>query len=420
MPSSLSPLPSAAISTTSSSSIPSPMTFDHLYRQAAQYHDNQNDNDDDNQHSHSHYSNYNSRTQVLLLGAAIGELCTQIVIHAPLDPIRNNDNDSKNDPDPFWNQPSSSRQQIYTSIAKVFQSILLLAHTTNTTTNLNSKSNSNLQSSILKKMQLNARKYPVHLCKGKSGKYTEYSKETGITVENQSLRDIDIDLSTIINTSTSTTLLENLNLSLVENDGDDGNDTMDAINGIDVNDTIDVIKVDVNNTILSSSNNTMDAITGIDGIDISKDQSEDHDQEEDLSQLQLQQQLQVLPKTVLELTAMIREFSMDRNWSTYHTPRNIVLALMGEMGELAEIFQWVGDSNATGVNAWPEDKKDHLEQELADVSIYCLRLADVVGIRDLGLLVHHLFVGDGADGDGDGDDGADNADCTAMGEKTSL
>jgi len=363
------------------------MTFDHLYRQAAQYHDNQNDNHNDNQHSHSHHSNYNSRTQVLLLGAAIGELCTQIVIHAPLDPTRTNDNDndnnnSNNDPDPFWNQPSPSRQKIYTSIAKIFQSILLLAHTTNTILN----SSSNLQSSILKKMQLNARKYPVHLCKGKSGKYTEYSKETGITVENQSLR--DIDLSVDVDVDVDTTILENLNLSLSLVENDDGNDTIDAINGID-------------------------------GIDISKDQSEDNDQEEDLSlvQLQLQLQLQLLPKTVSELTAMIREFSMDRNWSTYHTPRNIVLALMGEMGELAEIFQWVGDSHEIGVNAWPEDKKDHLEQELADVSIYCLRLADVVGIRDLGLLVHHLFVGDGADG-ADNADNSEIGDCSAMGEKS--
>ena len=34
---------------------------------------------------------------------------------------------------------------------------------------------------------------------------------------------------------------------------------------------------------------------------------------------------------------------------------------------------------------WDGGKKDHLEQELADVSIYCLRLADVVGIQNLGL-----------------------------------
>ena len=382
------------------------MTFDHLYRQTAAACQSQSQSENDintdttsdiqNHHSISNSNSnsksmHNSRTQVLLLGAAIGNLCTQIVCLAPLDraPITasthdtdtdtNTDTDTDNDhPDPFWNQPSPSRQTIYTSIAKIFQSILLLAHTTHLNNNGNDNgngidndninNNNNLQSSILKKMDLNARKYPVHLCKGKSGKYTEYSKETGITVENQSLRDIDLSncvtvndndtsASASINNDTSLNLslnLENLdlNLSCLENDDDDGHDG---------------------------------------DIDISKDQ------------------LQLLPKSVSELSVMIREFAMDRNWSTYHTPRNIVLAMMGEMGELAEIFQWEGDCDSqlqlnglNGVNSWPEDKKDHLEQELADVSIYCLRLADVVGIRDLGLLVHDLFVGDAA-GDGNGD-----------------
>jgi hypothetical protein len=43
--------------------------------------------------------------------------------------------------------------------------------------------------------------------------------------------------------------------------------------------------------------------------------------------------------TVPGVTKMIQQFAMDRKWSRYHLPRNIVLAMIGEIGELAEIFQ---------------------------------------------------------------------------------
>mmetsp|Transcript_3583 Transcript_3583/g.6768 ORF Transcript_3583/g.6768 Transcript_3583/m.6768 type:complete len:132 (-) Transcript_3583:67-462(-) len=98
----------------------------------------------------------------------------------------------------------------------------------------------------------------------------------------------------------------------------------------------------------------------------------------------------------------IRQFALERNWFQYHTPRNIVLAMMGQMGELADFFQWLGDiplndgdgtreeqepAMVCGIKGWKEEDKDHLEQEWADVSIYCLRLADVVRIQDLGPFV---------------------------------
>jgi hypothetical protein len=50
----------------------------------------------------------------------------------------------------------------------------------------------NLESAILKKMELNARKYPVELCRGNLGKYTTYSYETGITTNNQSMLAISV------------------------------------------------------------------------------------------------------------------------------------------------------------------------------------------------------------------------------------
>lgn len=90
---------------------------------------------------------------------------------------------------------------------------------------------------------------------------------------------------------------------------------------------------------------------------------------------------------------MIREFATEREWHRFHTPRSLVLAMMGELGELAEMFQWKGDYARHGgqhdkeeglMIGWNEEKKDHFRQELADVSIYCLRLGDVCGVDDMG------------------------------------
>ena len=88
-------------------------------------------------------------------------------------------------------------------------------------------------------------------------------------------------------------------------------------------------------------------------------------------------------QSIAALTRRIRAFATDRQWSRYHTPRNIVLAMMGEVGELAELFQWLGDGSegAThGLTNFAEEDIDHVRQELADVTIYLMRLADVTGV----------------------------------------
>lgn len=55
---------------------------------------------------------------------------------------------------------------------------------------------------------------------------------------------------------------------------------------------------------------------------------------------------------------------------------------MGEVGELSEIFQWKGEV-AKGLPNWSSDDKEHLEEELSDVLLYLVHLADVCGL-DLG------------------------------------
>ena len=73
----------------------------------------------------------------------------------------------------------------------------------------------------------------------------------------------------------------------------------------------------------------------------------------------------------------LRRFAVAREWDQFHTPRNLVLALTGEVGELAECFQWKSDVEcADGLASWDEKKKVHLGEELADVACYLIRLAD--------------------------------------------
>ena len=72
-------------------------------------------------------------------------------------------------------------------------------------------------------------------------------------------------------------------------------------------------------------------------------------------------------------------FARKRDWDQFHTPRNVLLALVGEVGELAEIFQWKGDV-ARGLPAFTDAEKVHVGEELSDVLVYLVRLADVCGV----------------------------------------
>lgn len=78
------------------------------------------------------------------------------------------------------------------------------------------------------------------------------------------------------------------------------------------------------------------------------------------------------------LEERLAAFAAERDWDRFHTPRNLILALTGEVGELAEIFQWRGDADSEAIMA--SDKAEHVRQEVADVFLYLMRLAMVLGI----------------------------------------
>lgn len=83
--------------------------------------------------------------------------------------------------------------------------------------------------------------------------------------------------------------------------------------------------------------------------------------------------------SIRELTAQIREFAVERDWEKFHDPKSLILALVGEVGELAELFQWIPAHGALEEFSKPE-RKQRAAEEISDVFIYLLRLADVLGI----------------------------------------
>ncbi|XP_062219080.1 uncharacterized protein LOC133918946 [Phragmites australis] len=87
------------------------------------------------------------------------------------------------------------------------------------------------------------------------------------------------------------------------------------------------------------------------------------------------------------LRKRMADFARERDWEQFHSPRNLLLALVGEVGELSEIFQWKGEV-PKGLPGWDEAGKEHLGEELADVLLYLVRLSDMCGI-DLGKAALH-------------------------------
>ncbi|XP_052207904.1 uncharacterized protein LOC127811774 [Diospyros lotus] len=86
--------------------------------------------------------------------------------------------------------------------------------------------------------------------------------------------------------------------------------------------------------------------------------------------------------TLNELKTKMADFARERDWDQFHSPRNLLLALVGEVGELSEIFQWKGEV-PRGLPGWEEEEKKHLGEELSDVLLYLVRLSDICGV-DLG------------------------------------
>ena len=87
----------------------------------------------------------------------------------------------------------------------------------------------------------------------------------------------------------------------------------------------------------------------------------------------------VLAMSISDLQRQLRVFADERDWEQFHTPKNLVMALAGEVGELTEIFQWLTPGQSAAVLSDPA-RAEHVREEIADVFAYLLRLCDVLGV----------------------------------------
>jgi dCTP diphosphatase len=79
-----------------------------------------------------------------------------------------------------------------------------------------------------------------------------------------------------------------------------------------------------------------------------------------------------------QLRHQVAAFAQDRDWDQFHSVRNLILALVGEVGELAEVVQWTSDDKINEL--LKSGGRERLAQELADVLIYLVRVADKSGV----------------------------------------
>jgi dCTP diphosphatase len=88
------------------------------------------------------------------------------------------------------------------------------------------------------------------------------------------------------------------------------------------------------------------------------------------------------PARLLDVSALevaLQKFADDRDWHVYHSPKNLAMALTGEVGELVEIFQWLTEDQSKRVGKDPSTARA-VRDELADVMLFLVRLSSVLGV----------------------------------------
>ena len=84
------------------------------------------------------------------------------------------------------------------------------------------------------------------------------------------------------------------------------------------------------------------------------------------------------PLDIESIQSRLRDFARERDWEQFHSPKNLAMALAAETGELLEIFQWLTEARSAALD---EDTRAMVAEELADIQIYLLRLADLVEVQ---------------------------------------
>jgi len=95
---------------------------------------------------------------------------------------------------------------------------------------------------------------------------------------------------------------------------------------------------------------------------------------------------------IKNIQKQLSDFADERDWDQFHNPKNLAMALSVEASELVEIFQWLTPEQAEEI--MDSSQSDHVKEEVADVMIYLLRLADKLDI-DLESMVSDKIVKNG-------------------------
>jgi len=84
-----------------------------------------------------------------------------------------------------------------------------------------------------------------------------------------------------------------------------------------------------------------------------------------------------MAKSLFDIRDDLRRFAAERDWEQFHSPKNLAIALNVEAAELLEHFQWLADELST---KFPPEKIAKVREEMADVLLYLVRLADKLDV----------------------------------------
>ncbi|MCC5858607.1 MAG: nucleotide pyrophosphohydrolase [Ectothiorhodospiraceae bacterium] len=77
----------------------------------------------------------------------------------------------------------------------------------------------------------------------------------------------------------------------------------------------------------------------------------------------------------------LRAFAAERDWEQFHSPKNLVMGLASEAGELLDVFRWLSEEESRRIKQDQPGEYAEARKELADILIYLLRLADTLDIE---------------------------------------
>ena len=83
------------------------------------------------------------------------------------------------------------------------------------------------------------------------------------------------------------------------------------------------------------------------------------------------------PPDLLMLRDKLRAFAAERDWDQFHSPKNLSMALMVEVAELMEHFQWLTEAQSANLAF---EKRPAVAEELADTLLYLIRLSDKLDV----------------------------------------